>query len=176
MDIYFLRHASAGQHIPGSNDDKRPIDKTGEQQSHDVGRALASLDLKLDAIISSPLTRAMQTALIAAAELGQKDKIVTDDALRPEASYEQFENLLARYAKKKAIIIVGHNPSMTEFLVRLLAGSNSTEFVDFKKGAVVKVERVDRHPAALKWYLTPKVVRAIQQASASSSRPKTASK
>jgi phosphohistidine phosphatase len=176
MDIYFLRHASAGQHRPGSNDDMRPIDKTGEQQSHDVGRALAGLDLKLDAIISSPLTRAMQTATIAAAELGQKERIVTDDALRPEASYERFENLLARYAKKKAIMLVGHNPSMTEFLIRMLAGSNSPEFIDFKKGAVAKVERVDRHPASLKWCLTPKVVHAIQQASAKSSRPKTVSK
>ena len=176
MDIYFLRHASAGHYSPGSDDDKRPIDKTGEQQSHDVGRALAGLDLKLDAIISSPLTRAMQTAAIAVAELGHKDKIVTDEALRPEATYEQFENLLARYAKKKAIMLVGHNPSMTEFLIRMLAGGDSLEFIDFKKGAVAKIERVDRQPAALKWCLTPKVVRAIQQASASSSRPKTVSK
>jgi phosphohistidine phosphatase len=176
MDIYFLRHASAGHYSPGSDDDKRPIDKTGEQQSHDVGRALAELDLKLDAIISSPLTRAMQTATIAAAELGHKDKIVSDEALRPEASYQQFENLLARYAKRKAILLVGHNPSMTEFLIQLLAGGNSGEFIDFKKGAVAKVERVDRHPAVLKWCLTPKVVRAIQQASASNSRPKTVSK
>jgi len=176
MDIYFLRHASAGHYSPGSNDDKRPIDKTGEQQSQDVGRALAELDLKLDVILSSPLTRAMQTATIAAEELGHKDKIVTDDALRPEASYEQFEKLLARYAKKKAIMLVGHNPSMTEFLIQTLAGGDSGEFIDFKKGAVAKIERADRQPAVLKWCLTPKVVRAIQQASANSSRPKTASK
>src|SRR5271167_1341587 len=101
MDIYFFRHASADHYDPAGNDDKRPIDKTGEQQSRDVGRALAALDLKLDVIISSPLTRAMQTAEIAAAELGHKDKIVTDGALRPEASYEQFEHLLARFGKNK---------------------------------------------------------------------------
>ena len=176
MDIYFLRHASAGQYSPGSNDDKRPIDKTGEQQSHDVGRALAGLDLKFDTIISSPLTRAMQTATIVAAELGHKDKIVTDDALRPEANCGHLEDLLARYAKTKVILLVGHNPSMTEFLTQLLAGGDSAEFIDFKKGAAAKVERVDRQPAVLKWCLTPKVVRAIQQASASSSRPKTVSK
>lgn len=175
MDIYFLRHASAGQYDPAGNDDKRPIDKTGEQQSHDVGRALAALDLKLDVIISSPLTRAMQTAEIAAAELGHKGKIVIDGALRPEASYEQFEELLARHGKKKAIMVVGHNPSMTDFLTRVLTGE-SAEFIDFKKGAVAKVEREGRESAVLKWCMTPKVVRAIQQASASSSRPKTVSK
>src|SRR5271165_808451 len=175
MDIYLLRHASAGQYNPAGNDDKRPIDKTGEQQSHDVGRALAALELKLDAVISSPLTRAMQTAEIAVAELGHKDKIVIDAALRPEASYEEFEDLLARYGKKKAIMVVGHNPSMTDFLSRMLAG-DSAEFIDFKKGAVAKIERDGHQPAVLKWCMTPKVVRAIQQASASSSRPKTVSK
>jgi phosphohistidine phosphatase len=176
MDIYLLRHASAGQYSPRTNDDKRPIDKTGEQQSHDVGRALAALDPELAAIISSPLTRAMQTAEIVAGELGYKDKIVTDGALRPEASYEQFEDLLARYGKKTAIMVVGHNPSMTEFLIRMLSGSESTAFIDFKKGALAKVEKYDHQPAVLKWCLTPKVVRAIQKASASNSRPKTVSK
>jgi len=176
MDIYFLRHASAGQSRLSGNDEKRPIDKTGEKQSHDVGRALAALDLKLDDIISSPLTRAMQTAQIVAGELGHKNKIVIEDALRPEASYEEFEGLLARYGKNKAIMLVGHNPSMTEFLIRMLAGSDSASFIDFKKGAVAKVEKDAREGAALKWCMTPKVVRAIQHASASSSRPKTVSK
>jgi phosphohistidine phosphatase len=176
MDIYLLRHSSANHYDPAKDDDKRPIDNTGEQQSHDVGRALAALDPKLDVLISSPLTRAMQTAEIVAAELGHKDKIVTDKALRPEASYAEFVDLLARYGKKKAIMVVGHNPSMTEFLVQMLAGSDAAAFVDFKKGAVAKIEKSEGQPTVLKWFLTPKVVRAIQKASASSSRPKTASK
>jgi phosphohistidine phosphatase len=176
MDIYFLRHASANHYDPVGNDDKRPIDKTGEQQSHDVGRALAALDFELDAIISSPLTRALQTAEIVAAELGHKDKIITDPALRPEASYEQFEDLLTRYGRKKAILVVGHNPSMTEFLIRMLSGTDAAAFIDFKKGAVAKVEKDESGPAVLKWCITPKIIRAIQKASASSSRPKTVSK
>jgi phosphohistidine phosphatase len=176
MDIYLLRHASAGQYTPGANDDKRPLDKAGEQQSHDVGRALAALDLEVDVIISSPLTRAIQTATIVAEELGHKDKLITDAALRPEAAHKQFEDLLSRYGKKKAILVVGHNPSMTEFLVQMLSGSDAPTFIDFKKGALAKVEKQGSQPAVLKWCLTPKVVHAIQKPSASSSRPKTASK
>ncbi len=72
-------------------------------------------------------------------------------------------------------MVVGHNPSMTDFLTRMLSGE-SAGFIDFKKGAVAKVERDGRQPAVLKWCLTPKLVRGIQQASASSSRPKTVSK
>jgi hypothetical protein len=65
---------------------------------------------------------------------------------------------------------------MTEFLIRMLAGSGAGAFVDFKKGAVAKIEKDGSQPAVLKWCMTPKIVRAIQKASASSSRPKTVSK
>ena len=88
MVIYFLRHASAGtKHFSDSaKDEKRPIDKVGEAQSHDVGRALAYIGVTANVIISSPLTRAMQTADIVAQEMGHEEKLVLDDALRPEAT------------------------------------------------------------------------------------------
>ena len=174
MTIYFLRHANAGEpKLDSAKDDKRPLDKLGIQQSHDVGRALAALEVSIDAIIASPLLRALQTAEIAAAELKHKDKLILDPALRPEASYEQFQQLLRRHGGSKAIMVVGHNPSMTEFLNRLLTGGSALNVVEMKKGAVAKVESDGRDAAVLKWYITPKLARAIQQASAKSSRPKT---
>ena len=177
MEIYFLRHANAGEpKLDPTSDEERPIDKLGIEQSHNVGRALAALDLRLDAVMSSPLRRAMQTAEIAAEELGYKGKIVTDAALRPEASYEQFQALLHRHDRKGAILLVGHNPSMTEFVNQMLFPEASRDAVEMKKGAMVKVEKDGSRPAVLKWSMTPKVIRAIQQASASSSRAKTVSK
>jgi len=177
MEIYFLRHANAGEpKLDHASDEERPLDKLGIEQSHNVGRALASLDLKLDVIISSPLTRAMQTVEIAAEEIGHKAKIVTDAALRPEASYEQFQELLRRHGRKDAIMVVGHNPSMTEFVNQLLFPDASLDAVEMKKGAVVKIEKIGSRPAVLKWSMTPKVIRAIQQGSASNSRAKTVSK
>ena len=173
MIIYFLRHANAGEpKLDPAKDDKRPLDELGIQQSHDVGHALAALDVSVDAILASPLLRALQTAEIAAEELKHKDKLILDPALRPEASYEQFQQLLRRHSGKKAIMVVGHNPSMTEFLNRLLTGASSLHVIEMKKGAVAKVES-DGHTGMLKWCMTPKLVRAIQQASAKSSRPKT---
>ena len=84
MDIYFLRHANAGEpKLNPAKDEKRPIDKLGIEQSHDVGRALAALDVNPDVIISSPLRRATQTAAVVANELGHEDKVITDAALRP---------------------------------------------------------------------------------------------
>jgi phosphohistidine phosphatase len=124
--------------------------------------------------VSRAVGRAHQTAEIVAEELGHKDSIVVDDALRPDASYEQFEGLLARHKDKDAIMVVGHNPSQTEFLNRLVTGTDR-EGIDFKKGAVARVDGEAGKPAVLKWTMPPKVVKAIQ-ASAKSSRPKTVSK
>ncbi len=120
MVIYFLRHANAGtKHFSDSvKDEKRPIDKIGEEQSHDVGRALAAIGVTVNVIISSPLTRAMQTAAIVSQEIGHEEKLVLDDALRPEATLEKFKALLNRHKDKAAIMVVGHDPSMTDFVNR----------------------------------------------------------
>jgi phosphohistidine phosphatase len=177
MDIYFLRHANAGEpKLSPAKDEKRPLDKLGIEQSHDVGRALAALDVTVDAVISSPLRRATQTAAVVANELGYEDKVMIDGALKPGAGYEQFQELLARYSRKDAILVVGHNPNLTDFLNRLLAGGAALHALELKKGSIARVEKVGRRPAVLRWCMTPKVIRSIQQASASSSRPKTVSK
>jgi phosphohistidine phosphatase len=176
MIVYFLRHASAGQHkISPKQDEKRPLDKVGEQQCHEIGRALAALGVKVESLISSPLTRAMQTAELAAQELGYKGKIDANDAMRPEAGYDQFQDLLTQYRKNEAIMVVGHNPSITEFLLRLLTGSDRSECVDFKKGAVARVEVENAH-GVLNWLLTPKMASKLQALSAKSSRPKASRK
>src|ERR1019366_9125617 len=134
MDIYFLRHANAGEpKLNPAKDEKRPIDKLGIEQSHDVGRALAALDVSPDVIISSPLRRATQTAALGATELGYEDKVIRDVALWAEARYEKVLELLRRHRRKDAIIVVGHNPSLTVFLNKILSGDGPLNAVELKK-------------------------------------------
>ena len=175
MVIYFLRHANAGQKqfSNPAKDEKRPIDKAGELQSHDVGRALAAVGVTANVVISSPLTRAVQTANIVAREIGYEEKIALDDALRPEASFEQFRALLSRHKDKAVIMVVGHDPSMTQFVNRVLSGGRTMGAIEMKKGGVAKVQTELRGPAVLRWCMTPKVVQRIQRSSAKRSRPKT---
>jgi len=176
MIVYFLRHVSAGQHgLNSKQDEKRPIDEIGERQSKDIGRALAALGVEVGAVISSPLTRAQQTAELTAKEFGYKGEISIEDAMRPEANVDQFYDLLTQYSKSEAIMVVGHNPSITEFLVNLLTGHDHSTWIDYKKGAVARVE-VENGKGILNWMLTPKMARALQTASAKSSRPKTSRK
>jgi len=175
MIVYFLRHASAGQSKNDpAKDDKRALDDDGIEQCGYIGRALAALDVHVDVVISSPLKRATQTASLVGTEMGHEAKLVTDRALLPGASFPSFRDLLNRHSKQEAIMVVGHNPSMSEFLGKLI-GDGTEAYVELKKGAVAKVE-VDRKMAALHWCLTPKVVRTLYESAAASSRPKTSRK
>jgi phosphohistidine phosphatase len=175
MIVYFLRHASAGQHkVDPEKDERRPLDKDGIEQCGQVGRALAAMDVHVDALISSPLKRATQTASLVGNEIAFEGKLTIDDALRPEADFNQFRELLGRHAKAEAIMVVGHNPNLSEFLSLLISGRSSESAVDLKKGAVARVE-ADK-VSVLQWCLTPKVVRSIHESSANNSRPKTSRK
>jgi phosphohistidine phosphatase len=174
MIVYFLRHASAGTHKANPiQDEKRPLDPSGIQQSTEMGRVLAAMDVQVDALISSPLKRATQTASLVGNEIGHDSKLQTSAALRPNASFDAFRQLLTKYSAHEAIMVVGHNPSMNQFLSLLLSSGSSDDVFDLKKGAVARVDVSGNRSAILKWCITPKIVRAIYDASATNSRPKT---
>src|ERR1700681_3013301 len=117
MILYFLRHASAGDHVANpKKDEKRALDKAGIEQCGYVGRALAALDVQVDVVISSPLKRAVQTASLIGNELSYEGKLQFEDALRPAASFADFRKLLDKYAKYESLMLVGHNPNLSEFL------------------------------------------------------------
>jgi len=176
MIIYFLRHASAGEpFINPKKDEKRALDKDGIEQCGIVGRALAALDVQVDSIISSPLKRSAQTASLVGNELSYEGKLQFENALRPGASYADFRRMLEKYARQEAIMVVGHNPNLSEFLGRSVSEPGCEANLDLKKGAVAKVD-MGRNSAVLQWCMTPKVLRSLYAAAAESSRPKTSRK
>src|ERR1700722_5887997 len=78
MILYFLRHASAGEHLAHpKKDEKRALDKEGIEQCGYIGRALAALDVQVDAIIASPLKRSPQRRRWFATSWGKKGSFKT---------------------------------------------------------------------------------------------------
>jgi phosphohistidine phosphatase len=176
MLIYFFRHASAGKSMLNpKKDERRPLDEEGILQVRYVGSLLASLDVQVDQIISSPLKRARQTASLAANELAFEGEIQLEDALRPDANFAEFQSMLSRYKKFDAIMVVGHNPSFTEFVSKSISGQGGSTRIDLKKGSVARVEMNGR-TGTLDWLVTPKIARTLQTSLKSSSRPKTSRK
>jgi phosphohistidine phosphatase len=176
MFIYFLRHASAGQRLTNAKkDEKRGLDKDGIEQCGYIGRALAALGVHVDIIVSSPLKRSTQTASLVGNEMGNEGKLALENALRPEATFSDFQKMLAKYARQDSVLLVGHNPNLGEFLGRVISGSGCEATIDLKKGAIAKVE-TRRSSGSLSWCFTPRILRAIHAAAAESTRPKTSRK
>jgi phosphohistidine phosphatase len=176
MTIYFLRHASAGSRLSNpKKDEKRGLDQDGIEQCGHIGRALAALQVQVDVMISSPLKRATQTASLVGNEMGHEGKLQIDDALRPQATFADFRRMLDKYARVETIMVVGHNPNLSEFLGRMISEAGGEASVDLKKGAVARVD-VSRNLGSLQWCLTPKLLRTIYANFAESVRPKTSRK
>src|ERR1700734_3432594 len=176
MIIYFLRHASAGEHMLNpKKDEKRALDKEGIEQCGYVGRALAAIDAKVDVIVSSPLKRATQTASLVGNEMGYEGKLQIDPGLRPGATLADFRRLLEKYAQQESIMVVGHNPNLSQFLGTVISESGCEASVELKKGAVARVD-MGRSSGTLQWCMPPKALRTLSPPAGESSRPNTSRK
>ena len=175
MNLYLMRHANAG--IPRESaklDAKRGLIKEGKEQCMLMGRMLGALKVTPEVIVSSNLKRAMQTAQFVGNELGYEGKVEISLALAPDATFADFSKMLEKYADRQDLLLVGHNPSLFQFLGRLITG-NGAAGVRMRKGSVARID-MDKHPPLLQWLIDPRMARWIYASVAKSSRPKTSRK
>jgi phosphohistidine phosphatase len=177
MNLYMLRHASAGLRRPNPLLDlKRPLDKEGKKHCLQLAYVLNALDIQFDLIVSSPLKRALQTASLIGTETGYEAKILTSTALAPEATLKDFQKLLRELSDRENLLVVGHNPNLSSFLGSLLVPATGPEAkIRLRKGSLARVV-VTRGPATLGSLLDPRTVRALYATSTKSSRRKTSRK
>lgn len=172
MNLYLLRHGSAGQRkMNPILDHKRPLDKEGKEQCILLGRALNSLKVQFDVVISSPLKRALQTAALVGTETGFEKKIQLSQALTPDGTWKDFQQLLDSVAGYEEVLVVGHNPNLPEYLNRLLSPSAISPIARVRKGAIAALT-LQRGSAKLQWLLDPRLLRAIQSNTTKRSRAK----
>ena len=112
-----------------------PLDKDGIEQCGYMGRALAALDVQVDVMISSPLKRCTQTASLVGNEIGYEGKLQLRTRLRPEATFADFRKMLEKYASQESIMVVGHNPNLSQFLGTVISDSRSRSLRGSEKGS-----------------------------------------
>jgi phosphohistidine phosphatase len=182
MNLFVLRHASAGTRRTNPKlDVKRPLDKDGKRHCLHLAHVLNSLPVNFDLIVSSPLKRSLQTAQLVGTETGYETPILISNALAPSATWTQFQRLLHESSAYENVMVVGHNPNITGFLIHLLMGHNGhdgarrPERIRLRKGSLARVN-MQRGPAILQWMLDPRIVKALYATSIKSSRRKTSRK
>jgi len=126
---------------------------------HRAAQGMRNLGLDFDAILSSPYLRALQTAEVVVQIYKLKaDTIYPTNNLLPPASIKKLLNEVhSRFPKSKSILLVGHEPHLTEMISDLLMCDNPLE-IDLKKGGLCCLsipEPLGKACTVFNWLLTP---------------------
>ncbi|HEY6071355.1 MAG TPA: phosphohistidine phosphatase SixA [Chthoniobacterales bacterium] len=152
MEIYFLRHGEADWPNWKKSDDERPLTKRGKKEMQEIGKFLKRIKAAPDAIVTSPLPRASQTAEIAAEHL--KIKCRKDKLLEPGFGRQELERILKKYPAE-SLMVVGHEPDFSHTIEQLTGGA-----VKLSKAGVALVElNHSWRNGRLLWLFPPKMMK-----------------
>jgi phosphohistidine phosphatase len=157
--VVLLRHGIAEERSAKVKEEERALTAEGHQKMKEIAHGLARIFPDADAIYSSPLVRAMQTAEHVVKAYKGRLEIEITDALVPDASTKELRWLLAK-SRARQIIAVGHEPNLTENVCALAALSNAAR-VELKKGGCYGVRLQADGNGVLEWVLTPRVLREV---------------
>jgi phosphohistidine phosphatase len=162
--LYLVRHAIAEERGPAWPDDaQRPLTADGVKRWRRQASGLVAIDARPDLILTSPFTRARQTADLLAAAFSKRPKVVELPALQPGVKARDVLRALEADGRVASLALVGHEPGLGE-LAALLVGFKTPP--EFKKGGVARVDVAILPPPAgsgqLQWWLTPKVLRTLR--------------
>jgi phosphohistidine phosphatase len=173
MDLYILRHGLAGSREEWTGPDaERQLTDKGRSRTTAAARGLARLGVAPDIILTSAYLRAAQTAQLTAAELHAPVEDVP--ALEPGKLRKGYRALLQRCADHATVMLVGHEPDLSELIGTLIAGAEPAR-VELKKGACallsldgasLKSKAEDEaHAATLLWLMTARALSSMARSS-----------
>ncbi len=164
-EFYIMRHGIAV--TPGSagysDDSERPLTTDGKKKLRAIAEGLVRLGFDVDWIVSSPLVRAVETAEIVAELLANGVPMDFCDALRPGGSPEALLSFLAKHHNRKRVLVVGHEPDLSQMAARLIGAGRHANLA-FKKGGCCLItfnEFPPKSPGQLVWWLTPRLMRKM---------------
>ncbi len=162
MLLLLVRHANAGARDPAQwpDDRDRPLTDKGRKVQRDVSRALRRMDLVPQLVLTSPWTRAAQTAEILVEAARVEKPPVPCEPLAEDPDLIRLADYVGEPGQAEIVALVGHSPWMEELAAILLGGSTSGLRIDFPKSGVMGVDLPELAPGAgsLRFFLRPKMV------------------
>jgi phosphohistidine phosphatase len=153
ISVYLLRHGDAESRRDWKGADaERPLTERGRETTAREAVRIRELDLKLDAIVTSPLRRARETAEIVAKAIGADKLLVEDERLAPGFDARQLAKVVRAHGAAGGLMIVGHEPDFSSTIGELTGGR-----VVCKKGGLARVDVADQSLAGaeLVWLAPP---------------------
>jgi phosphohistidine phosphatase len=118
-----LRHAKTKRAKAGEQDRDRKLKKRGRADAPTIGAYMADHGLIPDLALVSPAGRAQDTWALVADAFDKKTRVQLDDRIY-NASPEKLLAVITEPRKARSLVIVGHNPSLHEFALLLIASGD----------------------------------------------------
>jgi phosphohistidine phosphatase len=156
--IYLVRHGIAEEANILKPDSARELTDEGRAKVQKIGARLAQMGIKPHLIVSSPYTRAIQTADILAKELEYIGERLQDNRITPNGRYESFSALFQEVKSNREIMFVTHDPCVS-YLAGSLCGAQNFN-IDYKKAAVtcIGIGRQSPPLGSLLWFAPPRLL------------------
>lgn len=121
--LTIVRHAKSSWNEPGLGDRERPLNKRGKRDAPVMGERIADAGIRPSLIVSSPATRAWTTAKVIAEKLTYPVEFLQRENELYLASLNDILNVVvAQDEGFKSLMVVGHNPGLTDFVNYLSPG------------------------------------------------------
>lgn len=114
--LTIIRHAKSSWDDPAVSDKERPLNRRGMKDAPKMGQGLAERGSQPELLLTSPATRAIETARIIADKVGYpiNDIIVLEDLYNAPAS--MLRKIVRGLDESlREVFIIGHNPGLSEY-------------------------------------------------------------
>lgn len=163
--LYLLRHAHA---LSAEEDAARPLSSRGREQIKTLTDFLRPRhDLAVERVWHSPLLRAVESAELFCDALELKATRREIDGLLPDDDIRGIARRLSGFGYP--LLVVGHEPHLGRLASTLVCGNVDQDLVDFKKGALLCLEREATKSQTIlwriRWFITPPLIAGTDVAS-----------
>lgn len=119
--LILMRHGAFTHDDPSEGDLDHPLSRAGKRQVAGAAKHFKTMGISPDVILSSPARRAVETAKIFAQKVGlSEDLIEISDGLYEAELPEMMRVVRAISSNHKLVMLVGHNPGITQLLHNLI--------------------------------------------------------
>ncbi|QNN24707.1 phosphohistidine phosphatase SixA [Planctomycetales bacterium ZRK34] len=151
-----FRHGIAEAHGPDGSDASRRLTSAGVKKTREAAAGLSRFAHVPEVILTSPLTRAVQTADILGATLDLRPQV--EDVLAYGPAEAVIQMLSER--SENTVMLVGHEPTFSQCVERVCT-RGAEGFVQMKKAGCACVSYDPGRQGRLMWLASPKMLRAL---------------
>ena len=167
MELFILRHGEAGQRSSQASDRMRPLTTAGKIEILEIAKALKTIGLKFDLVVTSPLKRAYDTAKIVSDIFNIGNRLQVWNELSPEGQRAQVYRKISQLREEYAVLVVGHQPLLGEIVNDMVhkGKSGPCNFI-LKKGGIVRLRLLNKGnipKGELRWLLSPRILKNISK-------------